>query len=341
MDLTAWCQHLPKLELHAHLHGCIRHDTLKKLMADKTNSVPQATSIDGCFQLFEVIHQTITSRDHLIRIVSEVVEDFVYENVRYLELRTTPRKFGFDFSHHDYVATIISVIERYEAQIKVRLLLSINRNNSVSNAADIVQLALKWKAMSRYVVGVDFSGNASGLDSKFIKLLPVLSTARDRGLKISAHFAEHPDEIEAQEILSFRPDRVGHACCLSEKLYRAMTDAQLPIEVCLTSNARTMQIFEYGSCGYKKLEKHPHGELIRNISETKYPICICTDDPGILDTSSTIEYIRASIAFGLTFQQLYRIARGSISMIFDESEVHALEQVFDEFSALHPSGSYV
>lgn len=341
MDLSVWCHRMPKVELHAHLHGCIRHDTLRELMADKMHIDWEVTSIDGCFQMFEAIHEIITSRDHLVRIVSEIIEDFSNENVRYLELRTTPRKLDLVCSYHEYIATIISVIEQHQAQIKVRLLLSINRNKSVPDAMDIVRLALDWMAMSKYIVGVDFSGNALSYDSKFIKFLPVLYLAREGGLKVTIHFAEHPDEIEAQQILSFRPDRVGHACCLSEELYREMTEARVPIEVCLTSNAVTMGSFEYKSFGYKKLNKHPHRELILNMHTTKYPICICTDDPGILETSPTKEYIRASIAFGLTFEQLLTIARNAISIIFDKSELQDLEQAFDEFSEAQLPDSHV
>jgi adenosine deaminase len=44
-----------------------------------------------CFKLFDVIHRITTDHDVITRITREVVEDFAADNVRYLELRTTPK----------------------------------------------------------------------------------------------------------------------------------------------------------------------------------------------------------------------------------------------------------
>lgn len=48
-------------------------------------------TLSECFKLFDVIHQITTDHETITGIASEVVEDFAADNVRYLELRTTPK----------------------------------------------------------------------------------------------------------------------------------------------------------------------------------------------------------------------------------------------------------
>ena len=48
--------------------------------------------LEKCFGIFAVIHRMIKTSETLTRIISEVFEDFMADNVVYLELRSTPRE---------------------------------------------------------------------------------------------------------------------------------------------------------------------------------------------------------------------------------------------------------
>jgi adenosine deaminase len=48
--------------------------------------------INKCFGIFSSIHRLIRTREEMSRIMDEVLEDFMDDNVIYLELRTTPRE---------------------------------------------------------------------------------------------------------------------------------------------------------------------------------------------------------------------------------------------------------
>ena len=111
------CRALPKVELHAHLNGCVRDSTLMELAvrrageagapgADPSSAGPTAAELremlrkpDGtgprplarCFDLFGAIHHLCTDHDTLRRIAAEAVMDFARDGVIYLELRTTPK----------------------------------------------------------------------------------------------------------------------------------------------------------------------------------------------------------------------------------------------------------
>lgn len=92
--------------------------------------------ICSCFRLFDVIHSIIDTKNALIRITREVIEDFVNDGVIYAEIRTTPREYtvGEYVSEKDGIDIILNTIKEMEKQtgnrIIIRLLLSINRSES-------------------------------------------------------------------------------------------------------------------------------------------------------------------------------------------------------------------
>ncbi|EEY66073.1 adenosine deaminase-like protein, putative [Phytophthora infestans T30-4] len=358
---AAYCKALPKVELHAHIHGSIRPSTLEELLQDEANlkgteplRLPKNRSLEECFEMFGLIHQVVTSRRVLRRIVIEAVEDFAAENVKYLELRSTPRDMPRDrATRADYVDEVVAALEechaRRDLDIEVRLLLSINRNQPLQLAEDTVDMAIKRKSEQHcpFIVGIDLSGNSERPDSEFYRFENVLERARAGGLKLAVHFAEHFDDDESTRILDFRPDRLGHACCLPEPLYAKMLELRIPVEICLTSNVHTLARYRNeGDCICSSDEKHdvsglcvcgftshPHGKLLANDRNQEqqfgvYPMCICTDDHGVLGTTLTIEYMRAAQAFKLSKTRLLDIARSPIEAIFDQSQVSKLKKFF-------------
>lgn len=169
-----FCQSLPKVELHAHLHGSIPYSTLEELVLKKKEkdcsfpSLPdnsEALDLKSCFQVFNLIHRVIDSLAILRRITIEVVESFAADNVRYLELRSTPRSLdgsGFD----GYLATVCDTLQQCSEgsllgeAIVVRFLVSIDRSRGLDAARDTFQAVLKRRRMGcPFVVGMDFSGN--------------------------------------------------------------------------------------------------------------------------------------------------------------------------------------
>lgn len=125
-----------------------------------------------------------------------------------------------------------------------------------------------------------------------------------------------------------------------------MLALRIPVEVCLTSNVHTLARYRNdGDCTCSAEEKHeasglcvcgftshPHGKLLANErgeeQQEVYPMCICTDDYGVLDTTLSTEYVRAAQAFALSEERILDIARASIDSIFDQSQVPRLRALF-------------
>ena len=191
---------MPKIELHAHLHGCIRKSTLMDLIAengvqnDYCNELHSENNLSKCVMIFHLIHHAVVRKANAERILRETLEDFMAENVIYLELRTTPRALS-DCSMEEYIQSLVSIIDehnkRYGDRMQVRLILSINRSKSLQDAYEVVSLATKFLNQSKVIVGIDFSGNP--LAGSFFQFKPVLDLARRNKLKLSVHCSEIPD----------------------------------------------------------------------------------------------------------------------------------------------------
>jgi hypothetical protein len=64
-------------------------------------------------------------------------------------------------------------------------------------------------------------------------------------------------------------------------------ESNVPLELCLTSNVKTESV-----PGYK--EHH-----MRQFLEAGHPICLCTDDSGVFQTTLTDEFVHVASTFSL------------------------------------------
>jgi adenosine deaminase len=175
-----------------------------------------------------------------------VLNDFEADGVVYLELRTTPRSLPDQgVSKDDYVKTILDCLKKHNDQSKTRmqskLILSIDRRMSESEANEIVDLAIKYS--SEGVVAVDLCGDPSKGDMKTFS--NSFSRAKSAGLKLTIHFAEAPASSSTEElhtILSWNPDRLGHVIHVNDAIKAQIVEADIGVELCLSCNVHAKMI---------------------------------------------------------------------------------------------------
>jgi len=150
-------------------------------------------------------------------------------------------------------------------------------------------------------------------------------------MKVSIHCGEIPcgksaDEIdpslkfahdEAEAILSFRPDRLGHSLFLPTQATERLASDPIPVECCPTSNVLTIGLAGEGNDMVEGLRCHPGlpGWLAGN-----YPIVVSTDDPAVFGTDPARELALLHLAFGVPEAELAKICLESIQYVFEESE---------------------
>lgn len=321
-------QHLlPKAELHAHLNGSIPLQVLQDLAEERNVQLSpkfleasnhQHRSLNDCFALFAELPAVINDLPALSCITKAALQLFADHHVVYLELRTTPKCLARNFrevgtaSKREYLETVIKEMKEFEEKeeqrfradspndetkrlpMVCRLIVSVDRSRTLEEARENVDLAIQLRSESdrSYVVGVDLGGNPT--KQSFGLFAPVFAHARAHDMRVTIHCAEVPDcAAEVQDILEFRPDRLGHAVLLPDPT--VLDTYQIPVESCPTSNLMTLQLDR------DKLSSHT---MLCHWLETGYPVAICTDDPGIFDTTPTKELWMVQEEFGCDLASL-------------------------------------
>ena len=102
--------------LNQSFQNCVMKSIIKHSMSNQNNLHKIFVQINilvdfwyRCFQVFKIIHQLTDSEKSIYIATVDVIKEFAKENVRYLELRTTPRV--IDGSIDTYVNAVIKGIE--------------------------------------------------------------------------------------------------------------------------------------------------------------------------------------------------------------------------------------
>ncbi|KAL4444741.1 hypothetical protein ABPG74_015949 [Tetrahymena malaccensis] len=318
----------PKIELHAHLNGCVRRQTLFEIAQRKQINVDfsifDLRNIKGAFSIFQLIHQVLRDLSDIRRVSREVLEDFKDQNVAYLELRTTPKSCELGtYTKEQYLATVIDEIQKFQQlhgdKMQARLLVSIDRGRPLDDARSTLNHILKLKN-NNLIAGIDFSGNPS--KSTFKEYEQLLEQARKEGFKITIHVAElEGDEYlqESFDIVNFKPDRLGHFNFYNQELYNKVRQLDIPIEMCPTSNFYTVNM--------KSLSEHHFKEFFYQ----GHTINLNTDDTCVFDTDITQEHFKMIQAFNLSEDEFKQLLLRSSNMIFDQSYRPLLQQRINEY----------
>ncbi|TFK38738.1 hypothetical protein BDQ12DRAFT_683249 [Crucibulum laeve] len=308
-EQLSFIQSLPKAELHAHLNGSIPISILQELAREYqsgsstgvSNEVvnagieklllgPSLDEISDFFALFPAIYALTSTPISLAGAARAVLSTFLdgeHPQCTYLELRSTPRKTD-SMSREDYMRTILDEAERYPKD-QVGVIVSLDRRMRNDVLQECLDVARKLKEEGRRVVGVDLCGDPmAGNMEDFAKYF---AEAKAAGLGITLHIAEtvHNTPEETMKLLSFGPDRLGHATFLNDEAKEFVVKNKICIEICLSSNllCKTVTTLEF--------------HHVRHYLKYNHPIAICTDDILPFRTSLDAEYalLLAPAPFGL------------------------------------------
>lgn len=122
-------------------------------------------------------------------------------------------------------------------------------------------------------------------------------------------------------------DRIGHGVDVafeeeSISLLNEMRKRRIPVEINLTSNEFILGV---------KNDAHPF-MLYR---QAEVPIVLSTDDPGILRTNLTQQYVLATLRYGIGYYEIKQLVRNGIRFGFmpDAEKEALLKRVEKEFAA--------
>jgi len=237
LELTCWEDILvhviatPKADLHCHLAGSIRPETLKRLaqstpdldwsicaerfgpsIAGKiTNGAmseikryleyrEQEGSLSDYMRVYALPRTVIATEYSIRKVAFEVCEDNYREGVRYVEIRFNPWMIGGRISIKTHIKSLARGLgearEKYP-DLEAVLVLSLVKDHDPSLVEKILDEsfeAARDPAVDDLVKGVDSSGNEIGFRPE--RYAEIFRRARDAGLPVVCHAGESYESLE-------------------------------------------------------------------------------------------------------------------------------------------------
>jgi len=332
---------LPKVELHRHLEGSLRFETVRDVARSHGLDMPATSKLRSMIQIqenepltienflskFATLRTFYRSPEIIMRVTREAIADAAADNVRYLELRFTPvalsKSQGFPLSQvMDWVIEGSQQGER-ESGVVTRLIASVNRHEGVALAAQVSYLAIERK--DKGIVGLDLAGSEPGFPAE--PFASIFCTAKEAGLHLTIHAGEwdHGENV-AHAIEDVGASRIGHGIRVVESptALELARQSQIPFEVCITSN--------YQSGAVANLESHP---LAQMLAQGLY-VTINTDDPSISQITLGDEYRLFCETLGFPIEILReRVLAAARASFLPEADREKLVKALDsEFHSL-------
>ncbi len=312
-SLRATLAALPKIDLHRHLEGSLRLSSLLDVARRFALDLPldnlealrplvQVTNDEPNFrnflEKFNVLRRFYQAPDVIRRLAYEVVADAALDNVRYLELRFTPYALASTQGYAladvmDWVLGAVQQAMRDHPALRVGLIASVNRHESLAIAEQVTALAIERRDQG--IAGLDLAGDEFNYSAEPFR--PLFQAAREAGLGVVAHAGEWTGAGTVRDAIEYLGvQRVGHGVRVLEDpaVVALARERGIVFEVCLTSNVQTGAV--------PRLADHPLCQMTRRGLRTT----INTDDPSVSDSSLTDEYALAAEQLGFSLAEIKR-----------------------------------
>ncbi len=335
---------LPKVALHDHLDGGLRPATIIELAAEIGYELPTtdpalleqwfydaANSGDLPTYLTTFDHTTavMQTRESLIRVTREAVEDLAADNVVFAELRYAPEQhLRNGLSLQEVVEATVQGVkegERIAAEagktIHVRLILCAMRH--ADRATEIAQLTIDNYGVHSpgegYVGGFDIAGAEFGFPPS--NHAAAFALLREHLVPFTIHGGEADGVESLRSALAQGARRIGHGVRVYEDFDATMTgmeagpvaafmrDQGIVLEVCPTSNTQT------GVCD--SIEDHPFNLLY----ELGFTLTVNTDNRLVSGTTMTRELEVLVDAFDFQLWQLLEFTTNALKAAFCDEDL--------------------
>ncbi len=319
-DIKKLVTSLPKIDLHRHLDGSVRIETIRDAAISHGFPLPtknlkklkkytcvsrKCRSLSMFLEVFNFFYEFLKFPDVVERIAYENCEDAKKENLKYVELRfAPPLQATKNFPISDVVKCVLRGVKQGSKDfgIKVGVIFCIYR--SVSEEENWVTVKLAEKYFGDGVVGIDLAGDESKYPTyKFKKFFDY---ARSVGIPITCHAGEASGPESIADAIKLGAKRIGHGTMLykDEELMKKVRDKEIPLEICLTSNLQTRVV--------DKITLHP----IKKYYDYGIKITINTDDPFVSQININSEYLLAQKTFNFSLEDIKQIILNSVEASF-------------------------
>jgi adenosine deaminase len=264
----ATLKRLPKVELHRHLEGSLRPETLWEFhQREKQQRHASLDALKSAYTLprgtapgfraylsrFDALHFRFGGEDAIERLAFEAVEDAAGDGVVHIELRFSPvgfaRRMIVNWNEAPAFTRVDEVVSATHAVLRGARAAARRAGITVSFIATIGRhFGVAVNRPTAELIGHEIGAEFCGLDLAGIESHPaaeyagVLRAWRDAGRGLSVHAGEDPADKGAANVREAVTDlgatRIGHGARAieDEKVVAELASKKVPLELCLTSN---------------------------------------------------------------------------------------------------------
>lgn len=291
---------MPKVELHVHLEGSVRPETLLRLARRHSVALPADDAaglrrwytfrdFDHFIEIYMAISSCLRTAEDIELIAREFLIGQAEQNILYSEVTFTPfnQYMNNELGFHEQMDAVNRARAWAEGELGVRMgiIMDIPRIIPPEDGLTVAE----W-AVERYgdgLIALGLGGPEIGNPPE--KFRAAFDRVRAAGIPCILHAGETvgPESIwSAIRVAGTR--RIGHGVRAIEdpELVAYLRETQIPLEVCPTSNV-CLKV-------YPSLKEH---SLPRLLAEGLY-ITINSDDPPMFNTTLTNEFITGQRIYG-------------------------------------------
>jgi len=340
-NLETLIRAMPKVELHVHLEGSIRPETLLDLAARNEVELP-ARSVDELHEWY-----AFKSFDHFVevylaaagcirtpadveRIASDFLDGQAAQNVLHSEVTYTAstQRMLSGIPLDDQLEAINRARAAAERDHGVTMSLTIDYPRHL-DPNEFVGVA-HWAVdnMERGVSALGLGGPEVGYPPELFR--DAFAIAREAGLPSVPHAGETEGAESIRGALrELNAVRIGHGvrCLEDADLVAELRERQIPLEVCPTSNVCLGVAPSFA--------EHPLPRLL----DAGLYVTLNSDDPPMFGTTLTDEYLKAADAFGLDRPGIEGLVLNAArATLLDSDErldlLHRVQAGFDDLTLL-------
>ena len=300
---------LPKTEIHIHLEGSIRTQTIVDVSREYNLQLPsyevdeldrhvkvyeQMRDLAAVLEAFAIFQNSITSPKIVERIAWELFEDAARQNIRLFEVRFSP-DWAFHVHNLDWDECLDALLRAQErAQSELDMAVGYIAITSRSMGPESCVKTVDWAIRQRnQILGVDL---ADAEDQHPIQEFarPILK-AKEAGLRVTVHSGENsPASAVVDTIRTVHPDRIGHGIHIIEDIWAVelVKELGITLEVNPWSNYLTNSV--------PAIEEHP----LKRLFDLGVQVTINSDDPEVLETNLNNEYRIAHEILGMSLEDI-------------------------------------
>ena len=300
-------------ELHLHLDGSLRPETVWELAEEQQIRLPAADleelryqmkvpedcqSLHECLKRFDLPLLVLQEADALERVTFELTEDLAKEGVTYAEIRFAPQQsMEHGLTQDQAVEAAIRGAKRgmeMYPSIRVGLILCCMRGED-KEALNLETVESVRKYLGDVVCAVDLAGAESLYPTEIFA--PVFARVREYGLPMTIHAGEAAGPDSIRTALSYGTKRIGHGISAIQDpgLVEELVKENVTLEICVTSNFQIRSV--------PSIKEHP----IRRLFDAGVRVTVNSDNMTVSGTNVRKELELVKEVFGFTDEEVKRL----------------------------------